>query len=431
MSRRPRHEGGDRHYSSSSRPTGEDRYPSFRRGSFSYSTTPAGISPFGWPRPPPARYNSYGPEGDIYHSYEPPRRRYSDRAAESSDADSYYHSVGQGSVPRYEIFREGSGTTRCYHGPRSHEYDREPRTPSRTAYDSGSREKESKPRKSSSKSHNSHSHKKDHKPKSSVKSKDSRSHEKHGKPHKSSGKSKASSSREERKTQKSSRAHASHKAPKQSQKNWEDSDTSSFAGLPSEMEELSLPRDYRRQDSDTDSAEGSVRYHNLPSSIRQALISGKEAIKFLRLTITVVLMFEWCYTGYEAHTVPDGQFRSTFKVIPVERDTYGQLKPIEDTEGKWGVKTEYDPKYDTYLETVLIRVPRELAAVTHSQLKSAYRRFAVEPRIDRLKDLYEIPFKDDPRFRKYAILFQFESGSEKPRLFDDYLLEDAVIKIKT
>ncbi|KAI1303362.1 hypothetical protein F5Y03DRAFT_396079 [Xylaria venustula] len=431
MSGRPRHGEDGRYHSSSSHRPVEDHYPPFRRGSFSYSATTAEIPPFGWSRPPQARYNSYGVEEDIYHSYGPPRRRYSARAEEASDEDSFYYSPGRDSGPRYEYIRERSRTTTFYYGPRSHEYDREPHTPSRRVYDSGSREHQSKPLTSSSKPHDSQSHKKNHKShKPSVKSRDSRSHEKHGKSRNSSENPQASSLREERKTQKPSRAYASHKVPSKSQKNREESDTSSFANFPSEMEGTILPRDYRRQDSDTDSAEGSARYRTLPSSIRRALVSGKEAIKFLRLTITIVLMYEWCYTGYEAHTIPDKQFRSTFKVIPVERDTYGQFRPIEDREGKWGIKTEYDLKYDTYLETILIRVPRELSGVTHSQLKAAYRRFAVEPRIKRLKDLYEIPFKDDPRFRKYAILFKFETGSETPRLFDDYLLEHAVIKIR-
>ncbi|KAF2973422.1 hypothetical protein GQX73_g165 [Xylaria multiplex] len=162
--------------------------------------------------------------------------------------------------------------------------------------------------------------------------------------------------------------------------------------------------------------------------IQQARARGKEIIKSLQFTINVVLLYEWCMDGDDFHTLPK-RFKSKFKVIPVKRDSMGKYQPIEDTKSKWGVKTKYDPKYKTYLATILIRVPPELAKLPRGQLNAAYRRFFVEPRNERLKDLHEIPFKDNPDLRKCAMLFHVKSGDHKPRIFDDYLLEDAVIRV--
>ncbi|KAI0538189.1 hypothetical protein GGR58DRAFT_526626 [Xylaria digitata] len=163
--------------------------------------------------------------------------------------------------------------------------------------------------------------------------------------------------------------------------------------------------------------------------IQQARARGKDIIKSLQFTINVVLLHEWCMNGDDFRTLPK-RFKSKFKVIPVKRDSVGKYQPIEDTKSKWGVKTKYDPKYSTYLATILIRIPPELAKLPRGQLNAAYRRFFVEPRNEKLKDLREIPFKDNPDLRKCAMLFHFKSGSDKPRLFDDYLLEDAVIKVR-
>ncbi|TGJ88755.1 hypothetical protein E0Z10_g69 [Xylaria hypoxylon] len=168
---------------------------------------------------------------------------------------------------------------------------------------------------------------------------------------------------------------------------------------------------------------------NITLPIRQALAIGKNAMQVLQLMIHVVLLHEWCMHEEKFHTLPKA-FKSRFKVIPVKRDSVGKYQPIEDSKSKWGVKTKYDPKYNTYLASILIRIPPELNKLSKGQLKAAYRRFFVDPPTGRLKDLSELPLKDHPDYRKYAMLFHFKSGSERPRLFDDYLLEDAVIQIQ-
>ncbi len=357
-------------------------------------------------RPTPAHHHPsdpYGIEEDRntrYHeSPHPPgtqRRHHTDRPIEGSDdRRRRHHTSDRGRDSRHEHSREEFRTTRVYYVPPPHE-GQAPCTSSSRAHVSHPHEDEREPRTSSSRTH------------------DSRSHEKERKPHKSSSRAHASNSHEdERKRQKSSgRTHSPSETPGPSQKTRRGNSKAS-----SSADSQSKTKDVPNSSAD-----------NIPLPIQQALAKGRDAMAFLKYTIDVVLLYEWCFAGHKLHTNP-GAFKSSFKVIPVERDNFGQFQPIEDTRSKWGVKTEYDPQYNTYLATILIRVPSVLAKVTHAQLKSAYRRFAVEPRVDRLDEIHEIPFKDHPEYRKYAILFRFKSGSEKPRLFDDYLLEDAVIKI--
>ncbi|KAI0414069.1 hypothetical protein F5X98DRAFT_378091 [Xylaria grammica] len=167
---------------------------------------------------------------------------------------------------------------------------------------------------------------------------------------------------------------------------------------------------------------------NTPLPIQQALAKGEKVVHSLGVTIDVVLLYEWCMDGDNFHTLP-GDFKSRCKVIPVERDRVGKYQPIEDLESEWGVKTEYDPNYSTYIASILIRIPPELSGLSKAQLNAAYNRFFVGPRSERLAGVLAIPFKDHPECRKYAMLFHFESGSKKPRLFDDYILEDAVIEL--
>lgn len=155
---------------------------------------------------------------------------------------------------------------------------------------------------------------------------------------------------------------------------------------------------------------------------------GKADIEALRTTITIVLLHEWCMADGEVYTHPDS-FKMAFKLLPVVRDRHGVLEPIADPTGKWGVKTHYDPQYGSYLPTILITVPRMLSHVSPKMVKAAYQRLAAGPRTERLVDLYDIPFKDHTDYRNYAMLFKFESGRELPLLFDDYLLEDAVVRI--
>ncbi|KAI1108232.1 hypothetical protein F5Y14DRAFT_459928 [Nemania sp. NC0429] len=155
---------------------------------------------------------------------------------------------------------------------------------------------------------------------------------------------------------------------------------------------------------------------------------GKADLEALGTTINIILLHEWCMADGQVSTHPDS-FTTGFKLLPVKRDRHGALQAIPDRSSKWGVKTGYYPRYDSYVATFLIAVPRMLSHVTPKMVKAAYRRFAAGPRSGMLADLEDIPFKDHPDYRKYAMLFKFESGREPPRLFDDYLLEDAVIRV--
>ncbi|KAI1751693.1 hypothetical protein F4782DRAFT_531208 [Xylaria castorea] len=173
--------------------------------------------------------------------------------------------------------------------------------------------------------------------------------------------------------------------------------------------------------------------YNVPFPIQEAIAKGEEAMPTLKETIRVVLLYEWCMEGNEVYP-PSKDFKIAIKVIPVRRDKYGAYQPIESKgEGQWGVKTGYYPEYDTYLSTILIRVPSELYDVNEAKVKAAYKRFFAEARIDLLEDVLELPFKNDKDCRKYGMLFTFGKGSKRgskpPRLFDDYLCEDAMIRL--
>lgn len=159
-----------------------------------------------------------------------------------------------------------------------------------------------------------------------------------------------------------------------------------------------------------------------------ARMKGKADIKTLGTTINIVLLHEWCMADGQVSTHPDS-FTKAFKLLPVTRHRHGALRPIADPTNKWGVKTDYDPQYGSYVATILIVVPRLLYHVSPKMVKATYKRFVAGPRTEKIEDLYDIPFKDHPDYRKYAMLFKFESEREPPRLFDDYLPEDAVIRI--
>ncbi|KAH8167389.1 hypothetical protein CIB48_g849 [Xylaria polymorpha] len=167
--------------------------------------------------------------------------------------------------------------------------------------------------------------------------------------------------------------------------------------------------------------------NNVPLPIQQAITRGEEAMKTLRDTIRVVLLHEWCMSNGEIYP-PDDDFKTAIKVIPVQRHKHGALQPIESTRSKWGVKTGYHPEYDIYLPTILIRVPPELR-VSEAKIKAAYKRLFAEARNELLEDVLEIPFKDNQDWRTYGMLFTFDRG-RKYRLFDDYLCEDAVIRLR-
>ncbi|KAI0440237.1 hypothetical protein F4803DRAFT_528309 [Xylaria telfairii] len=172
---------------------------------------------------------------------------------------------------------------------------------------------------------------------------------------------------------------------------------------------------------------------NAPLPIHQAIIRGEEAMKTLRDTIRVVLLHEWCRSKKGNIYPPDEDFKTAIRVIPVRRHRHGALQPIESAGNKWGVKTGYYPEHDLYLPTIMIRVPPELH-VSEAKLKAAYKRFFVDARNELLEDVLEIPFKDNQEWRNYGMLFTFNQGSKhgskSPRLFDDYLGEDAVIRAR-
>ncbi|KAI1424075.1 hypothetical protein F5Y12DRAFT_797423 [Xylaria sp. FL1777] len=450
------------------------RYPPYYPKSFLYPTTYLQEPIPGWSGPPLSNYYVYGTkECTRYYepSYSPKATRYyySGRPVEDLDQQhpSYY---GLDREPdfRYDYPKEEVRETRTDYVPHRHEDDREPHRSSRKAHGSRSHEKEHKSHKSSSRAHGSHPNGKEHKHhKSSSRAQPSRSHEEKREHHISSGRAHVSRSHEkEQKHHKSSRStHVYSDAPGSSRKSKKEKSKTSSADYEPEPKSPHRSRKAKQKDYENDAAgfqpEGvdtesyfpwevcsgyedfesdssaasepeddpNSPANNIPGPVRKALKQGKDSVDFLQFTINVVLLYEWCMTGYELHTHP-GEFFTVFKVLPVERDGFGQLKPIEDAEGEWGVKTEYDPQYDTYLRTLLICVPSVLTKVTHAKLKSAYRRFTVEPRIDRMKEISVIPFKDHSHFRRYAIFFKFKSGNHKSRLFDDYLCEDAVIKIK-
>ncbi|KAI0434287.1 hypothetical protein F5Y09DRAFT_337756 [Xylaria sp. FL1042] len=395
---------------------------------FTYATDYSPEPLPGWSQPSSTYNSSYGMEEERNAGYYEPeylhqtrRPRYSDRL--SGEQHPFYFAPDRSLDRHYQYPREELYTKTSNYSPRSYADYQESYISYSTTHKSRSRGKKHKPHKSSSRVHDSHSHEKDRKSHKSSKAHASRSHGAKKEQYASSSPRHVSHSGKERKTGKSSsRAHVPSNAP-ESPRRSKNERSSSVAGS------RKAKRDGSRTGSLEPEDDPDAPTQNIPLSIKKALEVGKNALEFLQFTIHVVLLYEWCYKGYELHTHP-GEFRSYFKVIPVEHDAFGQFKPIEDPEGEWGVKTEYDSQYNTYLETILIRVPSVLTKVKYSQLKSAYKRFAAKPRIERLKDLYELPFKDDARFRKYAIMFQFQSGSEKPRLFDDYLQEDAVIKIR-
>ncbi|KAI0456933.1 hypothetical protein F5B21DRAFT_521943 [Xylaria acuta] len=171
--------------------------------------------------------------------------------------------------------------------------------------------------------------------------------------------------------------------------------------------------------------------NDIPLPIQQATIKGSEAIRTLKDIIRVVLLHEWCMVGDKVCR-PSKDFKTAIKVIPIRRDKHGAFQPIESKgEGTWGVKTGYHPEHDMYLSTILIRVPSELRGVTEGKVKAAYARFFAKARNERLEDVLEIPFKNNSNYQKYGMLFTFEKGGKPPRLFDDYLCEDAVIRLQT
>ncbi|KAJ2981927.1 hypothetical protein NUW58_g6562 [Xylaria curta] len=169
---------------------------------------------------------------------------------------------------------------------------------------------------------------------------------------------------------------------------------------------------------------------DIPLSIQQALIKGKRDVHDLKGVFNVVLLYEWCMT--EDGKIPNApsKFDTAFKLLPVKRNNVGGYQPIESTHSSWGVKSGYYPEYDTYLATILIRVPDTLPEVSGRAMERAYARFALKPRIDKLKEILAIPFVNHPQYRNYAILFKFGSECEKYRLFDDHLREDTVIRMK-
>ncbi|KAI1738914.1 hypothetical protein F4680DRAFT_449376 [Xylaria scruposa] len=171
--------------------------------------------------------------------------------------------------------------------------------------------------------------------------------------------------------------------------------------------------------------------YSVPHPIQQAIAKGREAMSDLRETITIVLLHEWCMKGIQINP-PSKDFKTDITVIPVKRDKHGAFQPIEG-DGKWGVLTGYHPGYDTYLSTIIIRVPHELRDVNEAKVKATYQRFYAKARDGFLKDLPEIPFLNNQGYKNYAMLFVFgrKRGSKPPRLFDDYLCEDAVIRLQT
>ncbi|TRX95198.1 hypothetical protein FHL15_003890 [Xylaria flabelliformis] len=172
--------------------------------------------------------------------------------------------------------------------------------------------------------------------------------------------------------------------------------------------------------------------YSVPRPIQQAIAKGREAMAALRETITVVLLHEWCMEGKNINP-PSKDFKADINVIPVRRDKHGAFQPIEG-KGKWGVLTGYHPGYDTYLSTIIIRVPDELRDVNEAKVKAAYQRFFAKARDGLLEGIPEIPFINNQDYKNYGMLFVFEKGRKrgsKPRLFDDYLCEDAVIRLQT
>ncbi|KAI0861588.1 hypothetical protein F4860DRAFT_513739 [Xylaria cubensis] len=172
--------------------------------------------------------------------------------------------------------------------------------------------------------------------------------------------------------------------------------------------------------------------YGVPLPIQQAIAKGKEAMAVLRETITIVLLHEWCMEGNNINP-PSKDFKADITVIPVQRDKHGAFQPIEG-EGKWGVLTGYHPGYDTYLSTIIIRVPYELRDVSEAKVKAAYRRFFAKARDGLLVGVPEIPFINNQDYKNFGMLFVFQKGKKRgsqPRLFDDYLCEDAVIRLQT
>ena len=386
-------------YSSYSTEAAGSYLPNYSTASYSSPSYQYSHAYYALPR---VRYYGYDEtSGRFYEAPYPPdapRRHYSDRRGEPSERrhQSYYRGQGR----RYEHPEEEEApTARSRRASHSNEKYRDHHEPSSKSHASESKKYKQKCDKPYSKKHASHSHEKDreHRP-------SSKSHGSH--------------------SQKKERMYYETPIIEEVSSEPEDSSEQPFSNRAAEREVC------RAKISNMNNSKPKYASDpNLPFRIQQALTKGKIYEKFLGGTIHVVLLYEWCFDGRKVYIYPDA-FEHGFEVIPVRRDKHGQFKPIEDQSNEWGIKTKYEPQYDIYLATILIVIPSVLTKVTRSQLKSAYRRFAIEGPVDKLKDFPEIPFKDDPVFKNYAIFFKFESGKEKPYLFDDYLLEDAVIRVE-
>ncbi|KAI0407664.1 hypothetical protein F4802DRAFT_595064 [Xylaria palmicola] len=165
---------------------------------------------------------------------------------------------------------------------------------------------------------------------------------------------------------------------------------------------------------------------DVPQQIQLAKIRCDRDMKDLMDPLTLLLLYEWCMT--EEGFFDPGEFIFACEAIPIKRDRHGHLRPIRVEGAEWGVKTQYDPSFDMYLPTIFIDIPSALSHVSSTGMRAAYKRMAAEPRSDNLKTAKEFPFKDHPRYRFYAVLFKHK-GEGKARLFDDYVSEDAVVRI--
>ncbi|KAI1179133.1 hypothetical protein F4777DRAFT_575165 [Nemania sp. FL0916] len=169
--------------------------------------------------------------------------------------------------------------------------------------------------------------------------------------------------------------------------------------------------------------------HSVIVRAREQAIKDHE---YLGVTINIVLLHEWCEMAPSVfHTIPES-FKTAMEILPVQYGKRGYI-PFDDPQNEWGIKTNYDPELSTtYIPTLLIEVPAilpEVAVNKQEKLKATYKRFVTEPRSERLEGVRAIPFRDTPRFKRYAIFFKFESGNTASLLFEKYVPEKEIIRV--
>ncbi|KAI0100147.1 hypothetical protein GGR51DRAFT_575810 [Nemania sp. FL0031] len=163
---------------------------------------------------------------------------------------------------------------------------------------------------------------------------------------------------------------------------------------------------------------------------REAQEKGKTDEGLLKFTINVVLLHEWYMEDGVLTQHPPDHFEIAIKVIPVRYipNRNGPYRPVRNRKNEWGIVTDYTPEYNIYLAAILIRVPMTLDRITPAMIRSTYDRFAFKIRTPMLEEI-DIPFRDYPDYRKYAMVFQFEGGDAPTQLYSAYLADDAVIAI--